>query len=170
MTDFSALWTEHRNYVFRLVLSSVRHASDADDLMQVIAIEAYKSFHTLRDPAKFRPWIRCIAVRVIKRYHKRFYTKPEELLDPAKLEKRLSGYQPNFAADADARLLVRDFIEALPGKWADALALYLYYDVSIRDINAMLGGKYTTTYANIRRLCRELETLCSAQEVTGHEE
>lgn len=114
MTDFSALWTEHRNYVFRLVLSSVRHASDADDLMQVIAIEAYKSFHTLRDPAKFRPWIRCIAVRVIKRYHKRFYTKPEELLDPAKLEERLSGYQPNFAADADARLLVRDFIEALP--------------------------------------------------------
>ena len=92
------------------------------------------------------------------------------MLDPAKLEKRLSGYQPNFAADADARLLVRDFIEALPGKWADALALYLYYDVSIRDINAMLGGKYTTTYANIRRLCRELETLCSAQEVTGHEE
>lgn len=122
MTDFSALWTEHRNYVFRLVLSSVRHASDADDLMQVIAIEAYKSFHTLRDPAKFRPWIRCIAVRVIKRYHKRFYTKPEELLDPAKLEERLSGYQPDFAADADARLLVRDFIEALPGKWADALA------------------------------------------------
>lgn len=53
---------------------------------------------------------------------------------------------------------------------ADVLALYLYYDVSIRDINAMLGGKYTTTYANIRRLCRELETLCSAQEVTGHEE
>ena len=50
------------------------------------------------------------------------------------------------------------------------LGAYLYYDVSIRDINAMLGGKYTTTYANIRRLCRELETLCSAQEVTGHEE
>lgn len=170
MRNFSALWTEHRNYVFRLVLSSVRCASDADDLMQVIAIEAYKSFPSLRDPAKFRPWIRCITIRVIKRYHKRFYTKPEELLDPVKLEERLSSYQPNFAADADTRLLVRDFIEALPGKWADALALYLYYDVSIRDINAMLGGKYTTTYADIRRLCRELETLCSAQEVTGHEE
>lgn len=170
MTDFSALWAEHRNYVFRLILSSVRHASDADDLMQVVAIEAYKSFPSLRDPDKFRPWIRCIAVRVVKRYHKRFYTKPEELLDPAKLEERLSSYQPDFAAQADACLLVRDFIAALPGKWADALALYLYFDVSIRDINTMLGGKYTTTYANIRRLCRELEILCSAQEVTGHEE
>ena len=119
MRNFSALWTEHRNYVFRLVLSSVRCASDADDLMQVIAIEAYKSFPSLRDPAKFRPWIRCIAIRVIKRYHKRFYTKPEELLDPVKLEERLSSYQPDFAAYADTRLLVRDFIEALPGKWAN---------------------------------------------------
>lgn len=170
MTDFSALWAEHRNYVFRLILSSVRHASDADDLMQVVAIEAYKSLPSLRDPDKFRPWIRCIAVRVVKRYHKRFYTKPEELLDPAKLEERLSSYQPDFGAQADTCLLVRDFIVALPGKWADALALYLYFDVSIRDINTMLGGKYTTTYANNRRLCRELETLCSAQEVTRLEE
>lgn len=169
MTDFSTLWTEHRNYVFRLILSSVRHASDADDLMQVVAIEAYKSFHSLRDPAKFRPWIRRIAVRVIKRYHKRFYTKPEELLDPMKLEERLSSYEPDFAAQSDIRLLVRDFIATLPGKWADALALYLYFDVSIREINTMMGGKYTTTYANIRRLCRELEKLCSAQEVSGHE-
>ena len=56
MTDFSALWAEHRNYVFRLILSSVRHASDADDLMQVVAIEAYKSFPSLRDPDKFRPF------------------------------------------------------------------------------------------------------------------
>lgn len=169
MSDFSKLWTEHRNYVFRLILSSVRYASDADDLMQVIAIEAYKSFHSLRDPAKFRPWIRRIAVRAIKRYHKCIYSQPEELLDPAKLEERLSSYKPDFAAHVDTHLLIQDFIATLPGKWSDALALYLYFDLSIREINTIMGGKYTTTYANIRRLCRQLEKLCSAQEVNGHE-
>ena len=162
----------YRNYVFRLILSSVRHASDADDLMQVVAIEAYKAF------------LRCaIPINSDLGFNASPFVSscvPQTLLPPSR---RIAGprktgrtaFQLSTGSLCPGRYPVcwfRDFIAALPGKWADALALYqCFEDVSIRDINTRCWAE------NIPRLtptsagyARELEILCSTQEVTGHEE
>ena len=61
MDAFEALLSEHRGSVERLVKFRLPSNADAEDVLQEIWLTACRSFHTLRDPARFRPWIFQIA-------------------------------------------------------------------------------------------------------------
>jgi len=56
---FSLLVTRYLPRVRRLLLATVRHADEVDDLLQEIFLQAYLSLDRLRDPSKFRAWASC---------------------------------------------------------------------------------------------------------------
>jgi RNA polymerase sigma-70 factor, ECF subfamily len=42
---------------FRVAFAVLRHRQDAEDVAQEAFIKAYRHFHRLRDPSRFRPWL-----------------------------------------------------------------------------------------------------------------
>lgn len=60
---FAALVERHRRLIYALALQKVHDPADADDVAQETFIKAYRSLHTLRDPARFGSWLYGIALR-----------------------------------------------------------------------------------------------------------
>ena len=64
--DFDRIYRTHHRYVTQ-VCRKAGAQCELDDLVQEVFLEAYRSFHTLREPAAARAWLRTIAVRVVHR-------------------------------------------------------------------------------------------------------
>jgi RNA polymerase sigma-70 factor, ECF subfamily len=53
---FGALITRYRDVINRFALRLVADTEVVPDLVQEASFQAYRSLHTLRDPARFRSW------------------------------------------------------------------------------------------------------------------
>ena len=61
MEKFERLLRAHYGPLERFVKYRLSGTGDAEDLLQEVCLTAYEKYHTLRDPAKFKPWILQIA-------------------------------------------------------------------------------------------------------------
>src|SRR5688572_2768440 len=55
---------EATTLAFRVAYGVLRRREDAEDVAQEAAVRAYRSFHSLRNPERFRPWVVRIAWRL----------------------------------------------------------------------------------------------------------
>ncbi len=58
----ATLWRDHRRFVAAILLSHGASTPDLDDLLQDVAVTLCRQIHTLRDPARFLPWLRAVAI------------------------------------------------------------------------------------------------------------
>ena len=61
MEEFERLLRAYYGPLERFVKYRLSGTGDAEDLLQEVCLTAYEKYHTLRDPAKFKPWILQIA-------------------------------------------------------------------------------------------------------------
>lgn len=61
--DFDAVFRRFAPYVARIVLRLMGSASDVDDLVQEVFMEAHRGLGSVREPAALRGWLARIAVR-----------------------------------------------------------------------------------------------------------
>lgn len=59
---FISALTQHRAGMYRVALSMLRSAHDAEDAVSQATMKAYASLHTLKDWGKVRPWLTRITV------------------------------------------------------------------------------------------------------------
>jgi DNA-directed RNA polymerase specialized sigma24 family protein len=69
--SFSAAWLNHERALSGRVRSKVRNSADQEDVLQAIALEAWKGYPTMRDPSRFSAWCGAIAARHITRHNQR---------------------------------------------------------------------------------------------------
>src|SRR5271157_4688071 len=62
--EFEARLAECGPLAFRIAQGVLRNAADAEDVAQEALLKAFRSFHRLRDPQKFRAWLVRIAFRL----------------------------------------------------------------------------------------------------------
>ena len=67
---FSTLFDRHRDAVMRVCAQRLRGRSDVDDAVQEAFATALARLHQLRDPSRFGPWVRSIAVRACTDHHR----------------------------------------------------------------------------------------------------
>lgn len=103
--------------MFRTAKAILHQDEDAEDAVQEAICAAYAGRGSLRDPARFRPWI--LKILVNKCYE--FCRKRRTTVDQAE---RLSLWQAVMALNSDLRAVV---------------TLFYYEDLSIREISAVLG-------------------------------
>jgi RNA polymerase sigma factor (sigma-70 family) len=67
---FSTLFDRHREAVTRVCARRLNRHGDVDDAVQEAFATALARLHQLRDPSRFGPWIRSIAVRACTDHHR----------------------------------------------------------------------------------------------------
>ena len=60
--SFSQLYQLYYQKVYALAFQTLKNAADAEDVLQITFIKAWKSISRLNDPAAFNTWIQRIAV------------------------------------------------------------------------------------------------------------
>lgn len=174
---FARLVEIHQQGAWRVAMSALGRAEEAEDAAQDAFISAWQSLAALRDDDRFRPWLLSIAWRkaLDRRRGLRAWLRPlsrrpddaggplwtiEDTLDP--------GMTPEAALlSRDAAMSARRLIAALPRKLRDPLLLAATGDHRYEEIAGMLGipiGTVKWRVSEARRIVKaKLERLDEAR-------
>ncbi|MCB9898958.1 MAG: RNA polymerase sigma factor [Planctomycetes bacterium] len=76
------LWRDHRRWVATVLLAHKRQDAELEDLLQEVAVILVQRLADLRDPSRFRAWLRAVAVNVARMAARRDGARPtHEALD-----------------------------------------------------------------------------------------
>jgi RNA polymerase sigma-70 factor (ECF subfamily) len=143
--------------VVRVAYSVLRNPSDAEDVAQEAFLRAYRRMRTLRDPAKFRPWIVRVAWRLAldwRRTERRRGAREEAMA-------RITPTRGNAEEDAAAeqrRDRLWTAIDALPSRLRLVLVLAAIDGHGLRDVASLAGipeGTVKSRLFEARRLLQE---------------
>ena len=126
---FEELLEKYRNNVEAYVKYKVSFASDRDDLLQEIYLQAYEKFDTLRSEEAFKAWVLSIARNKVNDYYR----------NRAKdMEVSLEEYVPVVSIHRTVDETVRETLKAM--SVTDRQILYLFYwdELSLKEISDKL--------------------------------
>lgn len=155
--NFNFLWDKYVEQLYCFLRCACRTIDDANDIMQMVAMDALTGFSTLRNPKSFYPWVHKIAKYKISDFYKNL--NKYCLLDPNELTDFLDKKYPMTHSDLCNSIVINDFIHSLPGKWGDALTLSIYYGENIHYISKIMGFNYAKTRYHLAKLKRQLAAL-----------
>jgi RNA polymerase sigma-70 factor (ECF subfamily) len=142
-------WTELRRYVRR----RVDDPHLADDVVQEVAITAWKKGDQLRDPGAYKAWVFSIARRkVIDRFR--------ALLRERTAPRRGAEFprQPDDPpGPPELHLALRRALRRIPGRYAQVLILRYWYGLSFRALRSTLGGSEVNLRVLAHRARKALE-------------
>ena len=129
---FERLAERHMTDLYRLATALVG-AADARDLTQETLVAAWRELPRLRDPERFLPWLRRIAVNRCRNHLRSRSRHPAENL----LEAVPSGRSE--LADADRRLDMADALGVLPVGQRAVVVLHYLVGLPLREVAETLG-------------------------------
>jgi RNA polymerase sigma-70 factor, ECF subfamily len=138
--EFEARLAECGPLAYRIAQGVLRNAADAEDVAQEALLKAFRSFHRLRDPQKFRAWLVRITFRMsldrrrsAKRREKREteWAVPELRPSPPTAEA--------LAASSEFQLRLERAMEELPEKLRLVLLLSAMQGYTLEEVSAMLS-------------------------------
>ncbi|MBI3671130.1 MAG: sigma-70 family RNA polymerase sigma factor [Acidobacteria bacterium] len=65
--EFEQRLADCSTLAFRVALGVLRNCEDAEDMAQEAFLRAYRNYHRLREPERFRAWLARIARRMARR-------------------------------------------------------------------------------------------------------
>jgi len=137
LSAFDRLVRRHRERALAAARRQVADDAEAEDLVQEAFIEAFRSLPTLRDGAKFGPWLGVILQRVAARHHKAHARGREALsavsLDGPGFVTHLASPQED-AATAQVRERVRASLAELTRQNRQILSLFYLEGLRCREI------------------------------------
>ena len=174
---FARLVDLHQQSAWRVAMSALGRAQDAEDAAQEGFIAAWQSLGALRDDDRFRPWLLAIVWRkaLDRRRGLRAWLRP---LTPRTADDGSAMWtiedSPDMAMTPEAALIARDaatstrrMIAALPRKLRDPLLLASTGEHRYEEIAGMLGipiGTVKWRVSEARRIVKaKLERLDEAR-------
>lgn len=137
---FGDLYRAHAGWVAQMVRSrgsSKEHI--VADIVQEVFTRALENLDRLRDPARFRGWIRSIADHVIVDHH-RAEARSKPLDEEAAAEVPSEDASPDTVAEAAAMArLVRSAVGGLSARDATAITLVSSLGLSPAEVGQVLG-------------------------------
>ncbi len=125
---------------YRIAQSVLRNSADAEDVAQEALLKAFRSFHRLREPEKFRAWLVRITFRMAldrRRSAKRRELRETEWAMP---ELRPSPQTAEaLAASSEFQLRLERALEELPEKLRLVLLLAAMQGYTLEEVSAMLN-------------------------------
>ena len=140
---FVAQVTELQETLYRTARSILRNEQDAQDAVQEAVTQAFARLHTLRDPAKFKPWLLSILVNTCydacRRRRSTVYLEA--------VEETLAAPQ----SDCEERMSLWSAVMRLPEEQKAVVTLFYYEDLPIRAISEVLGVTQGTVKTRLSR-------------------
>ena len=135
--------TELQETLYRTARSILRNEQDAQDAVQEAVTQAFARLHTLRDPAKFKPWLLRILVNTCydacRRRRSTVYLEA--------VEETLAAPQ----SDCEERMSLWSAVMRLPEEQKAVVTLFYYEDLPIRAISEVLGVTQGTVKTRLSR-------------------
>ena len=159
---FEPLVEQHKGTVYALVVGKTGDFASAEDIVQETFVEAFRQLKSLKDPAKFRAWVRGIAMNLSNEWiRKRKRNVPIDDLDDSKEANIHSEVLPESfvrlpaAPDSDfekeeMRNYVLQAVGRLSEKYREVLLLHYMEGLKYREIAEMLDVPESTVLGRLQ--------------------
>ncbi len=171
---FTALYEATHQEVYRTVRAMVRTEELALDIQQDAYVFAFTHLDQLRDPAKFRPWLRAIATNrtrsVLRKQTAVLFTELEtedgegfpELPD----QSPESQLELSLERKENARL-IREILDSLSDGQRLLVGMYYYEQIPVHKIAEDLGVSPSTVKTQLSRSRKKIESAVARLEKKG---
>jgi len=167
-TAFHELVTRYQHYVYRVVYTRIPYQADAEDLTQETFITAFLRLKQLREPQKFKHWLRRISVNTCtdwlrSRRQEREVAVSLDVQEPSTLnEKSLQNH-------ADAQRLERlwDAVNSLSDIHREAVIMHYFDGYTYEEISEALGIPVSTVQGRLQVARKDLRTEFSSATDCG---
>ncbi len=152
--DFSTLYRQHFDQVYRYLFSRLGNQQDAEDVCSQTFIQAYKSFTSLRDPARFLPWVFKISRNKMNDFWRR--QKPIVALDD-----EIGSGNPDLLHSTEELVRherIAQLIRNLPEKDQELIRLRYLGELSFHEISQVLGKSEGAAKKSLYRLLAQLQS------------
>lgn len=147
--EFSTLYQENLNLIYRFVYSKIGNREEAEDLTSQIFLKAVRGINTERGPLSVQKWLFQVARTTIADYwraHYRISTSSLEALLDAGWEG--PAEHGNTSIDTNPTERVHRLLQALPEHHREVLTCRFLLNLSIRETSVRMG----ITEANVKVL------------------
>ncbi len=157
--ELLGLWSTHRRWVAAIVLAYKPWWTDADDVLQEVALAVVRKGHTVRDAQAFKGWLRTVAINAA-RLAARTSDPPVAAPDGANRARPAAVSSPaDCVIEDDAGRRITRLAAQLPDGYREPLLLKAVDNLSYRQIGKLMGLPETTIETRIaraRKMLREL--------------
>jgi len=155
---FGQLYQRYARMVHGVLLSRV-HAIDVEDLVQDVFLRALPRLGTLRDVARFGPWLAAIARNMAIDFHRRTRLRAESRDDSADPNEQAAA---GTASDTREAAEVLECIRSLPEAYREPLILRLVEGMSGPEIAERTGLQPGSVRVNLHRGMQQLREKLAA--------
>ena len=161
------LWQLERRRVAAVLLAHRPREEDLEDLLQEVGTILVERISEVRDPQRFRAWLRTVALNVARgagrkvkfaREHARPLEAAGEIADP-----RSSGGQKRLEANEELRQVVA-WVRGMSPSYAEPLLLRAVWGLGQREIAEWLAIPETTVETRLARARKVLRERIEASD------
>lgn len=142
--------------VYRTVRFLIQDATDAEDLVQEIYIQAYRSLERYDAERAFRPWLMGVAMRQVQSYRRR---RLMQFRFSKRIEKSEAGLEYDFSTDLINKLANRPLLEQvcrLPYKLQQVVTLHYLNEYTQEEVAGILAIPLGTVKSRIHAALTKL--------------
>ncbi len=144
--DFEAAALPHLNGLFRTAARLIGNRSEAEDLVQEVYLQAWKSFHRFEPGTNCRAWLFKILLYKISHHRRqrlRLVTDNEWIIEELAYEPRV----PEHLRDEEVLMS----LEKIPAYYREAILLADVEEFSYQEIASMLNVPIGTVMSRLSR-------------------
>lgn len=153
---YGELYEQTVTDVYRTVRFLIKDASDAEDLVQEIYIQAYRSLERYDSKRDFRPWLMGVTMRQVQNYRRR---RLMQFRFSQRVERMDMGMEMDFAGDLINKLANRPLLEhvrRLPYKLQQVITLHYLNEHTQEEIAVILDIPLGTVKSRIHAALTKL--------------
>lgn len=180
IASFTAMYEEHAGSLYRKALRLTRNPADAEDLVQLAFLKAWRSLHTFQPGTSEKAWLFSILINAyIDDYRKSEREPGTEVFDETTLLYEIPESQHEFSRhedeldpekvviDSKMDPAVEDALNSLDG-FRDAVVLRDIEGFPYKEIDDVLGVPLDTVRTRIFKGRRILERKLNQYATTNH--
>ncbi|ETI66456.1 RNA polymerase factor sigma C [Neobacillus vireti LMG 21834] len=149
---FNEIMSRYGQDILQLVYSYVRNKQLAEDLTQDIFVKCYKALHTYKQNAKLKTWLYKIAANHCKDYLRSWYFR--KVMVSEKMTEVTGSSSENVEQAVLERVEEQTLANAvlkLPMKYREVIYLFYFEDMSLKEIESVLGVNQNTVKSRLKR-------------------
>ncbi|MBN1769075.1 MAG: RNA polymerase sigma factor [Prolixibacteraceae bacterium] len=160
---FRELVDEYQQMVFSVCLGIVHSSDDADDVVQEVFIDAFRSVHKFRADSKISTWLYRIAVNKSLNFirdnkRRRFFQSIGAVDSPDIADEQHQSEMPYHSmVEKERAEILHKAVDALPAKQRTAFVLSKYEDLSYAEIAEVMNTSIASVESLLFRAKQNLQ-------------
>lgn len=149
---FGDIVRRYQGAVFSVAVARLRDFHEAEDVAQMVFVDAYQQLDRLQEPSRLGPWLRTMAInKSLDRLRRRRTTGPSVAVDVASIENDRRHAVAPAEEESDGRGQVLAALSRLPAAQRETLTLHYLSDCSVREIARIQGAPDGTVKIRLHR-------------------